>query len=322
MSVRSGLAFFLRTWNGRMLLGMLVVLVVLVVGIGVWVSQPLFSAGEPATATVSADILRAHVQKLSVDFAPRSCENKYHLTLCADYIRKHFQDAGAAVSSQEYTADSATYENLIARFGPASGPRVIVGAHYDACGSTPGADDNASGVAGLLELARLLGAAPAPPALRVDLVAYCTEEPPHFAGTGMGSYQHAQSLSNENVAVKAMLCLEMIGYFSDEPWSQSYPLRALYCHLSDERQLHRRRGQWPTAQLLVQVKHAMSGATDLPVFSAAMPMWVPGVDFSDHRSYWQFDYPAVMITDMAFYRNTAYHTARDTHDRLDYAAHD
>lgn len=301
-----------------MLLCVLVVIVVLIIGVGVWVRQPLFSAGEPSTATVSPEVLQEHVKTLSVGFAPRSYENKYNLALCADYIRAHFEAAGATVSVQEYVVGSAKYRNVVARFGPTEGQRVIVGAHYDACGAAPGADDNASGVAGLLELAKLLGAEPGPPALRVDLVAYCTEEPPYFAGPGMGSYQHAQMLAAAEADVKAMLCLEMIGYFTDDWWSQSYPARVLYGIYPTKGNFIGVVGNTQQRDLLVAVKYAMSGATDLPVYSASVPMWIPGVDFSDHRSYWQFQYPAVMITDMAFYRNKAYHTANDTYDRLDY----
>ncbi len=296
----------------------LALIVVLILGVGVWIRQPLVTAGEPSTATVSPEVLRAHVKTLSVDLAPRSYEHRHNLALCAEYIREHFQAAGAAVSAQEYGTDSAEYQNIIASFGPTEGSRVIVGAHYDTNGLTPGADDNASGVAGLLELAKLLGNEPVPPALRVDLVAYCTEEPPYFAGPGMGSYHHARMLSTAGVDVKAMLCLEMIGYFTDERWSQSYPLRVLYGIYPSAGNFIGVVGNARQRKLLVAVKHAMAGATDLPVYSACVPSWIRGVDFSDHRSYWQFQYPAVMITDMAFYRNKAYHGADDTFDRLDY----
>ncbi|MHB0955170.1 MAG: M28 family peptidase [Pirellulaceae bacterium] len=259
------------------------------------------------------------MRKLSVDFAPRSYQNKENIGRCAAYIRKHFEAAGAVVTSQTYSAGSETYENVMARFGPETGKRVIVGAHYDAYDSTPGADDNASGVAGLLELARLIGAGAKPPQLRLDLVAYCTEEPPHFAGTDMGSFHHARSLAKENVEVTAMLCLEMIGYFTDAPSSQSYPIPLLKLIYPSTGNFIGIVGNTEQRPLLATVKHAMAGATDLPVYSAAMPMTVTGVDFSDHRSYWHFNYPAVMITDTAFLRNKAYHTADDTFDRLDYA---
>ena len=319
MRIRQTIAFLTRTSFRRILLLALAWIIIPISGFGLWIYQPQFSVGEPSTMTVDPEVLHEHVRKLSVDFAPRSYQNKHNIARCADYIRKHFQAAGAVVSSQEYTASSATYENIVAHFGPETGRRVIVGAHYDACDTTPGADDNASGIAGLLELARLIGAEQSPPTLRLDLVAYCTEEPPHFAGTEMGSFQHAQWLAKENVEVAAMICLEMIGYFTDEPNSQSYPLPAFKLIYPSTGNFIGIVGNTQQRDLLAAVKHAMSGASDLPVYSAAIPSSVPGVDFSDHRSYWHFKFPAIMITDMAFYRNTAYHTESDTHDRLDYA---
>lgn len=283
-----------------------------------WVAQPFGSTGEPSHMTVTPDLLHAHVRKLSVDFAPRSYQNQFHLAQCVAYIREHFAAAGATVLVQEYTIDGSQFENVMGTFGPEAGPRVIVGAHYDGCDTTPGADDNASGIAGLLALAGLLGDSPNKPALRVDLVAYCTEEPPHFGGSDMGSYRHAQWLSDQKVEVAAMICLEMIGYFTDEPDSQDYPFAALKLLYPSTGNFIAVVGNTQQRELLATVKQAMAGATDLPVHSAAIPEMVPGVDFSDHRSYWEFQYPAVMITDMAFYRNKAYHTAEDTHERLDY----
>ena len=268
--------------------------------------------------TVTPESLHAHVKTLSVDFAPRSYRDRDRLAQCVAYIREHFQAAGAAVTVQEYSIDGSTYENMIGTFGPETGRRVIVGAHYDGCDTTPGADDNASGIAGLLALAKLLGDDANQPAIRVDLVAYCTEEPPHFGGSDMGSYRHAQWLAEQKVDVAAMVCLEMIGYFTDEPDSQDYPFAALKFLYPSTGNFIAVVGNTQQRRLLATVKDAMAGATDLPVYSAAIPEMVPGVDFSDHRSYWEFNYPAVMITDMAFYRNTAYHTEADTHDRLDY----
>jgi len=284
-----------------------------------WVAQPRWSTGERSSMTVTPESLHAHVKTLSVDFAPRSYQNRYHLAQCVAYIREHFQAAGATVTVHEYTIDGSTFENVIGTFGPETGRRVIVGAHYDGCDTTPGADDNASGVAGLLALAELLSDDAHRSALRVDLVAYCTEEPPHFGGSDMGSYRHAQWLAEQKVEVAAMICLEMIGYFTDEPESQDYPFAALKLIYPSTGNFIAVVGNTQQRALLTSVKQAMAGATDLPVYSAAIPEMVPGVDFSDHRSYWEFNYPAVMITDMAFYRNKAYHTEADTHDRLDYA---
>lgn len=308
--------------RGKRLMWYAVAALVLVIApvILLWwrVAQPFGSTGERSTMTVTPDSLLAHVKKLSVDFAPRSYQNQFHLAQCAAYIREHFQTAGATVTTQEYLVDGTPFENVIGSFGPASGKRVIVGAHYDGCDTTPGADDNASGIAGLLALADLLAADASQLALRVDLVAYCTEEPPHFGTADMGSYRHAQWLAEQQVDVAAMICLEMLGYFTDAPDSQEYPFAALSLIYPSTGNFIAVVGNTQQRDLLATVKEAMAGATDLPVYSAAIPAWVPGVDFSDHRSYWEFQYPAIMITDMAFYRNKAYHTEADTYDRLDY----
>src|SRR5207237_7424647 len=137
------------------------------------------------------------------------------------YLRQEFTASGGRVSEQEFKVDGQGYRNVIVEFGPATPERIVVGAHYDTFDALPGADDNASGVACLIELARLLAQADLP--LRVELVAYALEEPPYFGTASMGSAVHAQSLKKEGAPVRAMLSLEMVGYFSDEPGSQHYP---------------------------------------------------------------------------------------------------
>src|SRR5204863_2711043 len=134
------------------------------------------------------------------------------------FIRKELESTGGRVSEQPLMFEKKAYRNVVASFGPESGERIVVGAHYDAYGGLPGADDNASGVAGTLELARLLGASP--PAIRVDVVAFTLEEPPAFGSPGMGSAVHAASLRRAGVRLRAMICLEMIGFFSNSSGSQ------------------------------------------------------------------------------------------------------
>jgi Zn-dependent M28 family amino/carboxypeptidase len=207
--------------------------------------------------------------------------------------------------------------NIVATFGPETPERIVVGAHYDTFMDYPGADDNASGVAGLLELARMLGQAP--PSLRVELVAFTLEEPPFFRTDAQGSAVHAESLRAKDVRVRAMLNLEMIGCFSDAPGSQAFPLPLLKLWYPDTGNFIVVVGQLGRGALVRDVKRAMRGASDLPVHSINAPAFIPGVDFSDHLSYWERGYPAVMITDTAFYRNPRYHTAQDTPATLDYA---
>lgn len=266
---------------------------------------------------VSPERLEAHVLALSERFGPRDFSHPENLDRAAVYVREDLARAGGAVSVQTYEVNGTPYRNVVASFGPDTRERVVVGAHYDAAGPLPAADDNASGVAGLIELAHLLGAARLP--LRVELVAYSLEEPPFFRTPHMGSAVHAASLRRQGVPVRAMLSLEMIGYFTDAPGSQKFPVGFLRWFYPSEGNFIAVAGKVGGGSLVRRVKRAMRRGSPLPVHALAAPRWVPGIDFSDHASYWDAGYPAVMITDSAFYRNPFYHTARDTPETLDYA---
>lgn len=266
--------------------------------------------------TADPDRLRRHVEALSVNFHPRDWTNPANLDRCAEYIAAEFREAGAEVGFQEFAVGKNTYRNVIARFGVGNERKIIVGAHYDAFEGSPGADDNASGVAGLIELARLIGESP--PDAEVELVAYTLEEPPFFAGPFMGSAIHAESVAGESGRIIGVVVLEMIGYFSDEPGSQSYPLPFFKAFYPNRGNFITVVSRWDQGAWIKELKTAMKGTTPLPVYSFRGPAALPGVDFSDHRSYWPYGIPAAMITNTAFYRNSAYHTARDTAGRLDY----
>jgi hypothetical protein len=270
-----------------------------------------------ASPAVEAGTLRAHVRMLSETFHPRDSRHLENLERAADYIEDHLARAGGQVVSQPFRVDGRDYRNIIARFGPEGGERLIVGAHYDSVHGTPGADDNASGVAALLELAVLLGQR-APP-LRVDLVAYTLEEPPYFSTGQMGSAVHARSLKEAGVKVRGMLALEMLGVYSDAPGSQDYPLPVLRLRYPDTGHFIGVVGLPGDGGLTEQVAEAMRAGSPLPVESLSAPAGVTGVTLSDHASFWEQGYRAVMVTDTAFFRNPRYHTAADTWDTLDYA---
>ncbi len=291
------------------------------------VVQPL--AGKVASAPVQVDParLQAHVHKLSVDLYSRSADQFDNLEQAAQYVMAQLKATGARVSVQEVVVQEATYKNIIARFGPEQGPLMVVGAHYDSHGDashdtvspathTPGADDNASGVAGLIELAHLLGRAPQQ--RPIELVAYTLEEPPHYRSVHMGSVWHARSLVAAKRDVQLMLSLEMIGYFSDAPDSQHYLMPSMKHLYADRGDFIAVVGKFSDFGDTRRAKALMAGATDLPVYSINAPRALQGVDFSDHRSYWDLGMPAMMITDTAFLRNPNYHTADDTWDKLDY----
>ena len=320
-----------RRMSVRMLFVLAVVIAFVAGGIALviqpWV-QPIASTPPP----VDPLRLKAHVRHLSVDLYPRSYDQFRNTELAAQYIFDQLTAAGGAVTVQAVPLQEAAYKNVVARFGPESGPVIVIGAHYDSHGDvyaggsdprgytpdshTPGADDNASGVAGLLELAVLLGReAPSRP---VELVAYALEEPPHFRSETMGSARHAQSLRETGREVALMLSLEMIGYFSDEPGSQQYPAPAMVHLYSDRADFIALVGKLADFGATRRVKAIMAGATSLPVHSINAPPQVRGIDFSDHLNYWHEGFPAFMVTDTAFMRNANYHRGSDTHDTLDY----
>ena len=309
-----------RSLRERVLLTVLVV-VVLALCVSWWVTTQPFVTPVPSQLPMpDPDQLRAHVRALSTTFHPRSFDHPANLEAAGDYVRDALRAATPQVIEQEVLVGGSRYRNLIARFGPATGPLVVIGAHYDSYGGpdahTPGADDNASGVAGLIELAGLM--AVAPPARPVELVAYTLEEPPNFRTEHMGSAWHAKALKRAGTDVELMLSLEMIGYFSDAPESQSFPfpfMRWLYPTTGNFIAIvSRPQDQRETRRL----KASMAGASDLPVHSINTLPTIPGIDFSDHLNYWGQGYPAAMVTDTAYERNHAYHLPGDTYDRLDY----
>lgn len=267
---------------------------------------PVASAGE----------LRQHVTFLAGTLARRDVDAPNELDRAALYIETAFLDAGGRVELQEYSDRSTTYRNIVVRFGPPEGPVVVAGAHYDSFGlfgPNPGADDNASGVAGLLELARLFGIHP--PRQPVELVAYATEEPPHFAAPTMGSAVHARRLVADAVPVAFALNLEMIGYFvARQPWPNLL-FRSLYPGEGDFIAVV---GRYEEVPLVDHVKRAFRTRRSMRAFGFIAPAWLPGTDSSDHRSYWSVGIPAVMVTDSGFIRNPNYHTPRDTPETLDY----
>ncbi|TDR47719.1 peptidase M28-like protein [Tahibacter aquaticus] len=276
--------------------------------------------------------LQADVKHLSVDLYPRSYDHFENIDRAAQFIRDEFARTGGTVSEQPVAVQGVTYRNIVLRFGPELGPLLVIGAHYDSHGDvqlarrnaggvspythTPGADDNASGTAGLLELARLLGRNP--PRRPVELVAYTLEEPPFFRTEDMGSAWHARALKAAGREVELMLSLEMIGYFSDQPGSQHYPAPGMASLYSDRGDFILLAGRMGDFGAIRHVKAVMAGASDLPVHSINAPPLLQGIDFSDHLNYWREGYPALMITDTAFMRNPHYHRDSDTFEKLDY----
>jgi Zn-dependent M28 family amino/carboxypeptidase len=283
-----------------------------------WLTQPLLVVPRRGAHDIAADPARLErdVRKLVSAFFPRDFSHPDNLAKAAAYLRAEFEETGAELRDETFQAEGERYRNVVAAFGPRSRELVVVGAHYDTHGELPGADDNASGVAGLLELARLLGRREI--AGRVELAAYSLEELPFFGTREMGSAVHARSLRDSGARLRAMLCLEMIGCFSSEPNSQKFPFSLLGLVYPNRGDFIAVAGRLKEGILVRRVKRSMRSSPDLRVYSINAPRSLPGIDLSDNASYWNVGYPAVMITDTAFYRNERYHTAEDTPETLDY----
>lgn len=258
--------------------------------------------------------IRKHLEFICASPA-RNYRNLDRLNEVASYIQDQFKAAGARVEVQEFQVQGNTYKNIIGSFGPEDGKRIVVGAHYDVAHNQPGADDNASGTVGLIELATRLGQSD--PKSRIDLVAYTLEEPPFFRTEQMGSAVHAQSMKNQGIELEGMLSLEMIGYFSDEKGSQEFPLgvmRLFYGSRGDFIATVRKLGEGRFSR---RFHRKFKRANSFSVKTLKGPRAVPGMDFSDHLYYWEGGYSALMITDTAFYRNKNYHEETDTISTLD-----
>lgn len=287
--------------------------------LGMFLAQPVFGVARrrPALAA-DPERLFSNVKKLASSLVPRDVLHLVNLNAAADYVSSEMSKAaGIEIADQPFECGRETVRNVIGSFGPKDAPVIVVGAHYDAAGGFPGADDNASGTAGLIELARLLAADP-PKRTRVELVAFVNEEPPYFGSDLMGSFVHARSLVERGARVVAMLSLEMIGDFRDEPRSQEYPVPGLalvYPTRGDFVAIGGRVGDW---RLTRRVKRAMSGVEGLRVRSINAPPRLAGTDLSDNWSYWRFGLPALIVTDTAFFRNHRYHTGDDVPETLDY----
>ncbi|WP_106918043.1 M28 family peptidase [Chryseobacterium aurantiacum] len=282
----------------------------------------LFNSGEkdkPAQKSpVPADVesVKKHLTALTQTPQFRNHKNVDQLNAVADYIHQTFRTYGDSTNFQEYKVDGKIYKNVITSFGSENKKRIIIGGHYDVCGDQQGADDNATGVTALLELARMLKGQKLN--YRVDLVAYTLEEPPYFRTENMGSYIHAKYLKDNNMDVYGMVSVEMIGYFKDEKGSQDFPMGVLSWIYGDKGDfitlVKKLSGAGPfVGNFIDHFKNANQVKTE--TFPA--PKFVGGVDYSDHLNYWKFDFPALMITDTSFFRNKNYHQSTDTLETLD-----
>ena len=268
-------------------------------------------------ATYKADTTRikAHLKAITKTEKFRTYRNIDQLNQSADYIKSIFGKYADTVYFQTYQVNGEVYKNVICSFGTEHTKRIVIGAHYDVCDNQEGADDNASGVAGLLELARLLDGKPLN--YRIDLVAYTLEEPPYFRTEHMGSYIHAKSLVDDSADVYGMISLEMIGYFDDEKKSQTYPLGILSMFYGSKGNYITLVKKFSPGKFTKKFCRKYKSTKAIRTKKFTGPPSLPGIDFSDHLNYWKFGFSALMITDTSFYRNKNYHEPTDTMETLD-----
>jgi len=270
-----------------------------------------------AAAVPVRDALRRHVALLGGTIGERHIWRPEALARAADYVERELAAAGYQVARQGFTARGLPVANLFAerRGGVRADDIVLVGAHYDTVRGSPGANDNGSGVAALLELAHVLREVPL--GCTVRFVAFVNEEAPFFMTRSMGSRVCARACRAAGERVVAMLSLETIGCYLDRPHSQHYPgpFALVYPTVGNFIAFV---GNLRSRALVRRCVAAFRAATAFPSEGAALPAYIPGVFWSDHWAFWREGYPAVMVTDTAPFRYREYHTAHDTPDKLDY----
>lgn len=261
--------------------------------------------------------LRHHVLRLASEIGERGVANLAAAVRAAAYLETELNAMGYTVAAQEYAAHGQRWRNLEATLRGSAEPNeiIIVGGHYDTVEGAPGADDNGSGVAGVLELARSFAGKPTPRTIR--FVFFGTEEPPSFPTSAMGSRHYADAARARGDRIMAMLSIESIGYYDSDPGSQRYPfpLNLAYPDVGDFIGFVSDLRSGPLVRRAITT---FRSAMPFPSQGAALPSWMTGVWWSDHWSFWRRGYRAIMITDTAPFRNPFYHTAQDTPDKLDY----
>ena len=307
-----------------MRLGLLIIIIVaLAIALAWWtmIRMPgrTYSGTPPALTAEELRLrgeLAADVRALAGEIGERNMSHYPQLQAAANYVDRAFVTAGLPVRRDSYEVRAQTCDNIEAEIRGSSPEIVIVGAHYDSVLGCPAANDNGSGVAALLALARQFAGKPTARTLR--FVAFPNEEQPHFLKGEMGSLVYARRCKERGDRVVAMISLETIGYYSNSPGSQHYPLPGLGAFYPTRGNFIGFVGNVSSRKLVRQAIGAFREHADIPSEGAALPAAVPGVGWSDHWSFWQNGYPAIMITDTAPFRYPHYHEPTDTADKLDY----
>ena len=282
-------------------------------------SQPMIDIQKTETQ------LKAHLQALTVTIGERSVRFPENLNKTAGYIQKYFKGLGLSVKSEPYDYHGIQVANIVSQLSSGSDPShcYILGAHYDSVTGTVGADDNASAIAVQLETARLLKAILDGEDLDlcVKFVSFALEEPPAYGTRYMGSRVYAQKARRENEKIDGMICLEMVGYTCHDPGCQQYPFPLKFMGYPKKGDFIGIVANRKSAKFAGELSDTFQKNPDLPVVKLNVPfngMILPSVRLSDHASFWDRGFKAVMITDSAFLRNPHYHRPSDTMDKLDY----
>ena len=278
--------------------------------------------GNSLDANPNYDQIVTHLQRtvhvLSSEIGERNVGLKHKSLLkAADYIESRWQSYGLQTSRQTFNVGGLPCSNIevIIPGGEQSDEVVVIGAHYDSAEGTPGANDNATGVAALLYISEQMAAFK--PRRTIKFVAFTNEEPPYFETENMGSWKYAVRAKKNNESIVAMLSLETMGYYSDQPGSQDYPFPLSFFY-PDQGNFIGFVGNYDSRQLVYDSITTFRQTSQFPSDGAALPNVLPGIGWSDHWSFWQQGYAAIMITDTALFRDPHYHTPDDTIDKIDF----
>jgi Zn-dependent M28 family amino/carboxypeptidase len=260
--------------------------------------------------------LRANVQKLAGEIGERNMWHYAQLNAAADFIEDSFSRVGLHTRRDSYQTGGQPCHNIEAEITGNRPEIIVIGAHYDSVFGSPGANDNGTGVAATLALARRFASAKPKQTLR--FVAFVNEEPPYFLSGEMGSQVYARRCKERGDNISGMISLETIGYFSDAPNSQTYPSPGLGLFYPKVGNFIGFVSNVTSRALLRRVIAVFRKQAKIPSEAASLPAFIPGVSWSDQWSFWQQGYPAIMVTDTAPFRYPYYHSSTDTPDKLDY----
>lgn len=282
--------------------------------------QP-FMGPLPPLGEVERDLARRlEVHVRAIASKPHNIEHYAALSAAASTIERTLAGLGLSPRSQVYDVAGRSVRNIEAVIGPEPPLPVdaayVIGAHYDSPGDSPGANDNGTGVAAVLELARLL-ASFKPRRTRLRLVLFVNEERPYGKTPDMGSWRHARLMKEVGEPIAGMMSLETIGYFSDEPGSQTYP-PPFNLVFPDRGNFIAFVGLPGSRAFLRRALRSFRAHTAFPSIGGVAPGFLPSIDLSDHWSYGQFGFPAMMVTDTAPFRNPRYHEVDDLPETVDY----